>query len=88
MNSSSLRQNTLTKTVAQINDCLFVYMKFKTIVIDHAFQHVPISVDAKNGLFVDVAYCITDHYFQAAAVKYQLIKFIEYPLCTLCWCTF
>ena len=34
-NSSSLRQNNLTKTIAQINDCLFIYMKF--IAMDHTF---------------------------------------------------
>ena len=28
MNSSSFRQNNLTKPIAQINDCLFTYMKF------------------------------------------------------------
>ena len=37
MNSSFLRQNNLTKTIAQIDDCLFIYMKFKAM--DHAFQH-------------------------------------------------
>ena len=66
MNSSSLRQNNLTKTFAQINDCLFIYMKFKAM----DFNMSPISVDAKNGLFLHMAYCITDHYFQAAAVKH------------------
>ena len=38
---SSLRQNILTKTNAQINDCLSIYMKLKAITVDHALQHVP-----------------------------------------------
>ena len=60
MNSSSLRQDNLTKTNADVNDSLFIYMKFKAM--DYAFQHVPISVHAKNGLFVHVAHCIMDHF--------------------------
>ena len=36
---SSLRQNNLTKTIVQINDYLFIYMKFKPL--DHTLQHVP-----------------------------------------------
>ena len=62
MNSLSLRQNNLTKTIAQISDFLFIYVKFKAM--DHAaFQHIsPISVDAKNDSFVHMAYCITDHF--------------------------
>ena len=39
-------KNNLTKTIAQINDCLFVYMKFKPI--DHALQHVPHFVRLKE----------------------------------------
>ena len=39
MKSSSLRQNNLAKTISQIIDFLFTYMKFKAI--DHAFRHVP-----------------------------------------------
>ena len=43
MNSGSififLCENNLTKTIAQINDCLFTYMKFNAM--DHALQHVP-----------------------------------------------
>ena len=35
MNSSSLRQDNLTKTTAEINDSLFIYMKFKAM--DYAF---------------------------------------------------
>ena len=39
MNSSSFRQNNVTKTIEQLNDCLFnIYMKFKAL--DHALQHV------------------------------------------------
>ena len=37
--ATSLHQNNLTKTIAQINDCLFIHMKFKAM--DHALQHVP-----------------------------------------------
>ena len=42
-----------------MNDCLFVYMKFKAV--NHVFQHVP-HFDAKNGSFVHMAYCITSHF--------------------------
>ena len=35
MDTYSLRQNNLTKTIAQINYCLFISMKFKAM--DHAF---------------------------------------------------
>ena len=59
MNSSSLRQNNLTKTSAQLN-CLFIYMKFKAM--DHTLQHVTISVNGKNDSFVHMAYCITDNF--------------------------
>ena len=81
--SSSLRQNNLTKTNAQINDCLFIYMKFETT--DHAIQHVSHFVRRKKWF---VCACGVLHYgqFQSAAVKH--IKFIDYPLCTLCCCTF
>ena len=44
--SSSLRQNNLTKTFAQLNDCLFIYMKFKAM--DHPLQHVPHFVRRKE----------------------------------------
>ena len=60
MNSSSLRQNNLAKTIAQINYCLLICMKFKAM--DHAFQHVSDFGRRKNGLFVHVAYCVTDHF--------------------------
>ena len=43
---SFLRQNNLTKTIAQINDGLFIYMKFKAM--DHALQHVPHFVRRKE----------------------------------------
>ena len=33
--SSSLRQNNLTKIIAQTDDCLFIYIKFNAM--DHAF---------------------------------------------------
>ena len=66
MNSSSLRQNNSTKTIAQINDCLFIYMKFKAI--SHA-QHVPHFGRRKEWF---VCACGVLHYgsFQAAAVKH------------------
>ena len=58
--SSFLHQNNLTKAIAQINDYLFIYMKFKAM--DHALQHVAHFVRRKKGSFVHVAYCITDHF--------------------------
>ena len=48
--SSFLRQNYLTKTIAEINDYLFIYMKFKAM--GHVFQHIPLFFQRKNGLFV------------------------------------
>ena len=67
MNSASLHQNNVTKTIAQINDCLFIYMEFKAM--DYACQHAPHFVRRKK-LFVCA--CGALHYgsFQAAAVKH------------------
>ena len=48
-----------TKTIAQINDCLFIYMKFKAMYT-MPFNMSSISFDAQNGSFVHVAYFITD----------------------------
>ena len=59
MNSASLHQNNVTKTIAQVNDCLFIYMEFKAM--DYACQHAPHFVRRKK-LFVHVAHCIMDHF--------------------------
>ena len=61
LNSSSLRQNNLTKYDCTNKDCLFIYIKFKAM--DHAHQHVPYFGRRKeHGSFVHVAYCITDSF--------------------------
>ena len=59
--------NTLTKTIPQINDCLFVYIKFKAMV--HAFQYVPYFGQRKEWF---VCVCGVLHYgsFKAVAVKH------------------
>ena len=44
--SCSPRQNNLTKMIAQINDCLFIYMKFKAM--NHALQRHPHFVRRKE----------------------------------------
>ena len=69
MNSPSLCQNHLTKTIAQINDCLFIYMKFKAM--DHAFQHVPHFGRRKEWF---VCACGVLHYgsFEAASLIHEI----------------
>ena len=68
MNLSSLHQDNLTKTIAQINYCLFIYMKLKAM--DHVSQHVSLFGRRKEWLVC--AYDVLDLYgqFQAATVKY------------------
>ena len=81
--SCSPRRNNLTKTIAQINDCLFIYIKFKAM--NHALQRHPHFVRRKEWF---VCACGVLHYygkFHPKAVKHIKLSNI---FCTLCRFTF
>ena len=46
----------------KINDCLFIYMKFKAMATSFNMSNISFGAIKKYGPFVPVAYCITDHF--------------------------